>query len=402
MARRPDQSDASRPPRGTEAARAGHGDQVDELDLLGWVEGDLPRARQAPVEALLAREPRLRELLDAMAADRAAFRSIPAESAPPDLLSRVEQQLERDLLVGLTGAAGEVHDIPVSRVSPPRRSVVGRIVRSPWLSMSAAAAMLLVAGAVGFAVYQTHFRSPLVGPELATGPSTLVGPTEMEATLALATPDDGVAEGDIPAELLPREEPAPLLSALVAARASVPEPTLPTPDESITTERAVELLREGRLAIRVRTLDRDRTLGRLASIHLEPRTTWSLLDRADEAVVMALSPPAPPPGLDQTLMASSREAAAARIPPLIRAPERRPAAPAVYLAEVDATPRAIGAIRGVLGNGLDQSAEFVALDEPLPLPPAMSIDAVLWWKRPPSGWVTRYTAPVIVETVKKD
>lgn len=407
---------------------------MDELDLLGWVEGDLPRARQQPVEQLLAREPKLRELLESMAGDRRELRAEPMERAPVDLIERVEAQLERDLLVGLSGPANETLKIPVSRVVIRREGVLARLGGTAALRVAAVAAMLVVAGGVGLVTVQSIMRSRPGGsmerPELVTrgdGHSRMGGANRAmgsggDAALASAGPM-GQADGAslagalvLDAEVTPS---APLLAS-IAAKAAEIEP-LAAGDEAITPERAVELLREGRLAIRVKTTSFDRSIERLASIHAQPRPTWMLLDRADEVVVAALTPPpplAPSPtsvdGRDETfgpeMLASAdrrsgegvgdlgREMGGRLMLPGLTARER--SQPAIYMAEVDATARALVGLRGALGAGSGQASEFVELERTLPLPPAASVESILWWTRAPSGWVTRCTVPVMVEPVE--
>lgn len=377
-------------------------DQIDELDLLGWVEGDLPRARQQPVEALLAREPRLKELLDAMSRDRSAIRSLAIERAPADLLAGVEARLERDLLVGLAGADAPSLDIPVSRVVVRHERSLGRMLRRPIVRVGAIAATLLLAGAIGL----------LTLVNLDTGrsravPPVLMGAADQPEGAALAKGPD--TRADVTLESALPAEPVPSLSAL--ALGDVDASVAPVAaDDAITPERAAELLREGRLVIVVRTLDRERTLERLATIHSEPRPTWAMLDRADETLVAALAPKpaAPESAIGPGVLASGRES---RLEfdgnegrgtiPMLDPGSRQVTPPAIYLAESDDTPRALAALRGTMNSGRSQAAHFVALDQPLPTPPATSIDSILWWNRPPSGWVRRHTLPIVVESIEK-
>ncbi len=396
----PDRPDPSRPPPSS------HAGEVDELDLLGWVEGDLPRARQQPVEDLLAREPRLRALLGSMSADRAALRSAPVPAAPADLLSRVEAQLERDLLVGLSGPSTDTLDIPISRVTVRGDSVLARMGRAPALRYASLAASLLIVGAIGIVMWPSLTSSRTNQPSGAQ-PPTLITPGPLaaapaESSIEASSAPSGVA-ADIISNALSKAEPAPSLTDLAIAQADIADALTPA-DESITPDRALELLREGRLAVRIRTLDRDRTLLRLASIHSEPRPTWALLDRADETVVAALTPKSAQPEttLDPSTLASSRGHTDAPRPSITIPPSPPPTPRAVYIAEVDATARALATLRGVLGSGSNQIAEFVALDAPIATPDAASIESILWWTRPPSGWVSRRTIPVMVDPVGRE
>lgn len=369
-------------------------DQVDELDLLGWVEGDLPRARQQPVEDLLAREPRLRALLDAMADDRETLRSLPEEPVPADLLSRVEAQLERDLLVGLSGPSTDSLAIPVSRVVVKGDGILARIGRSPALRYAPLAASILIVGAIGLVMWPSIARRPGMSP--GSQPPTLVTPD----ALAKASLPAGASEAAPLAEApLAKAEPVPSLTDLAIAQADIAESLSPA-DESVTPDRAAELLRAGRLAIRVRTLDRDKTFQRLASIHAEPRPTWALLDRADESVIAAFTPAPAEPGINTRLLASREPSDTDTALPALSLTAAPVSPRAIYIAEVDATPRALATLRGVLGSGSRQVAEFIALDAPVATPAPASIESILWWKRPPSAWVERHTLPVLVDPVE--
>lgn len=403
---------------------------MDELDLLGWVEGDLPRARQQPVEQLLAREPKLRELLESMAGDRRELRAEPMDRAPEDLITRVEAQLERDLLVGLSGPANETLKIPVSRVVIRQEGVLARLGGAATMRVAAIAAMLVIAGGVGLVTVQSIMRSRPGGsmerPELVTrgdGLSRMGGADGGMGSGDAALASAGlVGENADASELLgaTMTPSAPLLASIAAKAAETEQ--MARGDATITPERAVELLREGRLAIRVKTTSFDRSIERLASIHAQPRPTWMLMDRADEVVVAALTPPPPPPAstsgvpgdmretlLNPGLIASAdggREGAGSElrarpmVPGLTQRERVLPQA-AVYMAEVDATARALVGLRGALGAGSGQASEFVELERALPLPPAASVESILWWTRAPSGWVTRCTVPVMVETVER-
>ena len=364
-------------------------DQIDELDLLGWVEGDLPRARQQPVEALLAKEARLRDLLGAMASDRDAIRSLSIERAPAELLAGVEARLERDLLVGLSGADAAPLSIPLPRVVVRGEGVLARIGRAPVARIVGAAAAVIALSAVGVVMLNNDGARPRtegVEPPVLLGAGP--GGVSEGTALASATPEAAPTESDV--------DPVPSLSALASAEPA-PSPLTQEIAAEVSPERAAELVREGRLVLVVRTLDRDRTIQRLATIHAEPRPTWMLLDRADASLALALDPrPAPAATIDPMAMASSRSdpARGVLLPPSAPDPARQRA---VYLAEADATPRALAALRGALSAGRSQAAHFVALETPLGMPEANSIDSVLWWNRPPSGWVRRFTLPIVVE-----
>ncbi len=88
-------------------------DRYDQDLLLDYLEGELADDRRAELEAMLADDPQLAQLLEAMSRDRAALRSLPPAELPGDLAQDVTQSLERRML--LDEDAVDVGPIPIAR-----------------------------------------------------------------------------------------------------------------------------------------------------------------------------------------------------------------------------------------------------------------------------------------------
>lgn len=85
----------------------------DENTILGYVEGDLNAGDRAAFEALLARDESLRQLVGELIRDRETLRAVPAEEAPPYLMARVTEALERQMLIAEPAAQPRVLRFPV-------------------------------------------------------------------------------------------------------------------------------------------------------------------------------------------------------------------------------------------------------------------------------------------------
>ncbi|MFP4145501.1 MAG: hypothetical protein ACLFV3_10195, partial [Phycisphaeraceae bacterium] len=75
-------------------------DRYDQNLLLDYLEGELPPDRAAEVDAMLERDPRLRQLMNRLAADREALRDLPGEDPPAAMVDDAIASLERDMLLG--------------------------------------------------------------------------------------------------------------------------------------------------------------------------------------------------------------------------------------------------------------------------------------------------------------
>jgi len=118
-------------------------EHYDENLILGYIEGELSGSALKRFEADLAREPRLRALVDAVVADRNALRALPDEQPPFDLMERITQRLERDMLLGGDEADEE---------EPAVAGRIGGWSFSRWAAVGGVAALLALSTML---VYET-------------------------------------------------------------------------------------------------------------------------------------------------------------------------------------------------------------------------------------------------------
>ena len=83
-------------------------ERVDQEMLLAYVEGELPPAERARVEAELSQREGLAELAAAMTADREAVRSLPVADPPRDLVTPATAAAERSLLLDGPATVGKI------------------------------------------------------------------------------------------------------------------------------------------------------------------------------------------------------------------------------------------------------------------------------------------------------
>jgi hypothetical protein len=126
--------------------------------LSAYLDGQLASAETARIEERLAEDPEARTLLEQLRQVSQMVHSLPHTSAPADLADEVMQQLERDALLG-------VSDTP--------EEMAGR-THLRFRRFAAAAAILILAGAVVIIVYSVLFKSPTkpivdIEPPLAKG-----------------------------------------------------------------------------------------------------------------------------------------------------------------------------------------------------------------------------------------
>lgn len=116
-------------------------DRYDEQMILGYIEGDLKPELQIQFERLLTQDARLRNLVGQLLLDRQNLRQVPTEQSPPQIMERVEQQLERRMLLD-TGSAESIDCIHPIKTS----AYLGR-----WLAYSGVAALLAISVTVFYA-----------------------------------------------------------------------------------------------------------------------------------------------------------------------------------------------------------------------------------------------------------
>src|SRR5690554_2248415 len=96
-------------------------ERYDSNLILDYIEDELPPAERAGFEQLLVQDRELRLLVDQLLEDRRLLRQMPAEKAPLEVLDRVQQRMERNML--LDAPAPSVGDTRVER-----RLRIGRLV----------------------------------------------------------------------------------------------------------------------------------------------------------------------------------------------------------------------------------------------------------------------------------
>lgn len=116
-------------------------ERYDEQMILGYIEGDLKPELQVQFERLLTQDARLRNLVGQLLLDRQNLRQVPTEQSPPQIMERIEQQLERRMLLD-TGSAERIGHIHPAKTS----SHLGR-----WLAYSGVAALLAISVTVFYA-----------------------------------------------------------------------------------------------------------------------------------------------------------------------------------------------------------------------------------------------------------
>jgi anti-sigma factor RsiW len=122
---------------------------IDEL-LCSFVDGELPLRQQTEVQRLAARDPEVGRRLRRLQNARTLISGLPRAEAPGDLLEQVKLALERKTLL---------EEQPTAGVSTA--GVIHLMARR----LVAAAAMIVLLGALGFVVYQ--ILAPVPGGNVA-------------------------------------------------------------------------------------------------------------------------------------------------------------------------------------------------------------------------------------------
>ena len=184
----------------------------------------------------------------------------------------------------------------------------------------------------------------------------------------------------------------------------------------IGIERAMELAREGRLAIRIVASDPREAaarVGQLAQRKPDPRRMWRLTTADEQTTRLAT---VGIPTRDEVERKRDWDLSFARLmagememsPPVaIDGTPRRVAYDprqdgGVFVLDAALTPQALGLVKSTLrasgaagGAGTEGRIEFVELDEATS--PSSSAESVMWWTQPTTSWVARAAIPVVVE-----
>ena len=128
----------------------------DHEQLIDYIEGELPPESMARVDALLATDPKLRRLIEAMKADRAALRAMPEEAMPFPVVDDLLAGMERQMLLG-EAPGGEAAD-PITADAQRHRMRIGpRLLRVASYTGIAAVLAVVVSVVVIFLTDLTLF-----------------------------------------------------------------------------------------------------------------------------------------------------------------------------------------------------------------------------------------------------
>jgi hypothetical protein len=405
----------------------------DEADLLAWVEGEpLPRDKEAAVRRAMIDDQGLARRLEGMRADRAALRSLTAVSAPASLMASVEAALqpvlERQMLLGLReGQPIEDHP-PISIVRPMRRSIAQTFFADRMgRRLAMAAGLLLIVG--GTAYLGTTYLSGKTAPRpintlAVTKPRTDSAPPSASTPAALtdaapaktgetAAPTAArVAERDAAVEQA-KTEPD---EGMTIANAEPPAPEYSPADmgpflPALDGARAAELAQDGRLVIRLKSVDPTVTSnpGRIAE-RLRSGDGWRLGDDPSPALLTLIAPPAAPAPEAEPVPVPELPTVAQTDPeqpqPVYGPPgppsDWHPLPPTtVYLVQARLDGATLEALRSALAGSYGE-AVYEEQAEPLPQegPGAVNPASVVWWASGPSGWARWANVPVVVDTAR--
>jgi hypothetical protein len=394
-----------------------------EADLLAWVEAgaadsfggvgsqSLPADAQARIAAAFREDPALARHAHALRADRARLRAWPVPPMPAGMLDAVELALEREALLGLASTeARAAGAIPVSRIQPIRTSVFRRPMAR---ALAVAAGLALVSGSLWLTLPRGGTPGTLArssaSPATETRETALASAARSTEADAASAPTLTTPPPDHTAALAGMSPTTTLAAAKADAQSAQPEPPALA---GVAPERAEQLFREGRLAVRVWGADR-------ATIEPAATGAWRWADAArstgvvDRTLAMLPAPSDHPALAGRAPLALARARAAAaeggqpaslpgsseRAAPSVPVPPE----PAVLLAALRAdSPRSVPALLDRLRAAL-QATDRPAVIELIELPatPAASRGQdpalLLWWTLPPEAWSPPALVPVIIE-----
>jgi len=152
-----------------------------EAKLAAYVDGQLSAAERQEIENYLASNPEHRALIADLMTTRDSLRSLPKESAPPELAEMLNSQLERSALLD-----GSEMPRPILRIS-----------RFPQLA--ALAAILLLTVGLGIVLYFVLFPAKPVSFSIAPtkAPATMEAPLAVAEREVVSSPALGKSAGSV-------------------------------------------------------------------------------------------------------------------------------------------------------------------------------------------------------------
>lgn len=333
----------------------------EEALALEAIEGTLAPEQHGALEALLHRYPGLREHIAAMRSDRDRLADLPFELPPQaDLVGSVLARLEPEVL-------------PLRRMEVPRRRRDVRWSPATGRRFALAAAVVLIAGFTT-AYVRSQLRKPSVHPPVAVdAPEAIVPPILVAESpspeLPISVPEDPIA----PEHLLVAAE-----GFWEADRALEPD-----------LRRAVQLLGEGRLSIRVLARSEQAAREGLDAMQagLASRSTaWTLAGRLDASLCRRWERIAS----QQPVWAFDQQTDA-----LIQVP--RPALVEVRSAELQLDATALASLMHALSD-LNWRVHLEEMSRPVDIEPA-SLESALWWDQPPSTWRPTGSVPIVIDAL---
>lgn len=336
-------------------------DPNEEALALEAIEGMLAPEHRGALDALLARRPGLGEHIAAMRSDRVRLANLNFELPPEvDLVEPVLTKLEPEVL-------------PLRRMEVPRRRRDVRCSPATGRRLALAAAVLLIAGFVGIYV-RSQANKPGVHPPVAVDAPDVSNPPILIAEGSSVEPPAMESVDPIAPERL-----------LVAAEGFWEADRTLEPD----LQRAVQLLGEGRLAIRVLARSEQAAREGLDAMQAgitSRSTAWTLAGRFDESLCQRwerIASQQPVWALDQQTDA------------MIEVP--RPALIEVWSADVQLDAPALASLVHALSE-LGWRVHLEESREPLEVEPT-SLSSALWWEQPPSTWRSTGRVPIVIDAL---